>query len=238
MKAPLPILFSAVVASCLLVGCTADAPVGTRDRAGNLYAWTDDGGPGDFAVRINLSRQRAYFTRDGRLVGWSYIATGRDGHNTPAGTYRVSEKIVDKVSNRYGWIENAYGRTIEHDASPGDPVPPGGRYVPAPMPYWMRLTATGIGMHAGIIPRPGTPVSHGCIRLPKPLAPKVYEAVQVGTRVVIEDGAADAWEVHPAPLPEDDPTRERRVNGLRVVSPDDPWIVWPAGRDPRGGDGG
>jgi lipoprotein-anchoring transpeptidase ErfK/SrfK len=53
------------------------------------------------------------------------------------------------------------------------------------MPYWMRLTSYGIGMHAGVIPKPGETASHGCIRLPKELAPVLYDAVKVGTPVTI-----------------------------------------------------
>ena len=53
------------------------------------------------------------------------------------------------------------------------------------MPYWMRLTSYGIGMHAGIIPKPGEAASHGCIRLPKELAPVLFESVNVGTPVTI-----------------------------------------------------
>ena len=57
--------------------------------------------------------------------------------------------------------------------------------MPAPMPYWMRLTSYGIGMHAGVIPKPGEAASHGCIRLPKDLAPRVFDVVKVGTPVTI-----------------------------------------------------
>jgi lipoprotein-anchoring transpeptidase ErfK/SrfK len=53
------------------------------------------------------------------------------------------------------------------------------------MPYWMRLTSYGIGMHAGVIPKPGEAASHGCIRLPKPLAPILFEVVKEGTPVTI-----------------------------------------------------
>jgi lipoprotein-anchoring transpeptidase ErfK/SrfK len=55
----------------------------------------------------------------------------------------------------------------------------------APMPYWMRLTWRGIGMHAGPIPRPGNPASHGCIRLPRPFAIQLYQIVRIGTPVRI-----------------------------------------------------
>jgi lipoprotein-anchoring transpeptidase ErfK/SrfK len=57
--------------------------------------------------------------------------------------------------------------------------------MPAPMPFWMRLTHYGIGMHAGVIPKPGEAASHGCIRLPKELAPVLFDAVEVGTTVKI-----------------------------------------------------
>ncbi|MEM1083286.1 MAG: L,D-transpeptidase family protein [Verrucomicrobiota bacterium] len=151
-----------------------------------LYEWHDDGGPGEVKVRINLSSQRAFYTRGGRPIGWSYVATGTEGHRTPVGNFKITEMVVDKHSNRYGWIEDEFGNVVDGDAQPHDPVPPGCLYVPAPMPYWMRLTDWGIGMHAGLIPEPGLPASHGCIRLPKPLAPLLHNAVKLGTPVKIE----------------------------------------------------
>ena len=150
-----------------------------------LYQWYDDGGPGELKVRIDLSEQQAFYTRGGRDVGWSFVATGKEGYGTPAGTYRISEKIVDKYSNRYGWIEDEWGNVTNGDATPGTRVPPGERYVPAPMPFWMRITSYGIGMHAGVIPKPGETASHGCIRLPKDFAPVLFDHVRVGTQVTI-----------------------------------------------------
>lgn len=150
-----------------------------------LYDWHDDGGPGNVSIRINLGSQHAYFTRGGRPIGWCYVATGKEGHGTPAGSYRITEKIEDKYSNRYGWIEDEFGNVVDDDAKPSDKVPAGCRYVAAPMPYWMRLTSYGIGMHGGIIPNPGEPASHGCIRLPKDFVPVLFEAVNVGTPVKI-----------------------------------------------------
>jgi lipoprotein-anchoring transpeptidase ErfK/SrfK len=136
-------------------------------------------------VRISLPDQIAEYERGGRPIGWSYVATGKEGHGTRAGTYRIMEKIEDKYSNKYGWIEDEFGNVVDGDAKVGDRVPKGMRYVPAPMPFWMRLTSYGIGMHGGLIPEPGKPASHGCIRLPKDFVPLVYDAVQVGTPVII-----------------------------------------------------
>ena len=150
-----------------------------------MYQWYDDQGPGSVKIRINLAEQRAIYTRGGREIGWSFVATGKEGHGTPSGSYRIQEKIEDKYSNKYGWIEDEWGNVTNGDATPGSKVGPGERYVPAPMPYWMRLTGHGIGMHAGVIPQPGETASHGCIRLPKELAPMLFEAVGVGTTVSI-----------------------------------------------------
>ena len=173
----------------LLVSCGPSASLmphsGPRRAEAVLYQWHDDGGPGRVAIHINLSTQIASYTRGGRDIGWSYVATGKEGHGTSAGRYSITEKIVDKHSTKYGWIEDGAGNVVDDDASPGDPVSPGCHYVAAPMPYWMRLTSQGIGMHGGIIPQPGEPASHGCIRLPKPFAPQLFEVVQVGTPVTI-----------------------------------------------------
>jgi len=150
-----------------------------------LYEWYDDGGPGKVSIKIDLNEQKAYVSRGGRDIGWCYVATGKEGHGTPSGNYSITEKIVDKHSNKYGWIEDEMGNVVDGDASPGDRVPPGCRYVPAPMPYWMRLTSYGIGMHVGIIPEPGKPASHGCIRMPEAFVPQLFEQVSVGTPVRI-----------------------------------------------------
>lgn len=176
--------------ACLLAGaltsCTPFQPSQPLKAQRTMYEWHDDQGPGDVKVRINLTSQRAFYTRGGRPIGWSFVATGKEGHGTPAGTFKITEKVVDKYSNAYGWIEDEFGNVVNGDAKPSTSVPQGCTYVAAPMPFWMRLTDYGIGMHAGLIPQPGTPASHGCIRLPKPLAPILHDAVVVGTPVIIE----------------------------------------------------
>jgi hypothetical protein len=141
---------------------------------------------GPTSIRIELSEQKAYIYRGGQEAAWTYIASGRGRHATPAGKYRVMEKIQDKHSNRYGVIVDASGDVIDGDATAGkEAIPAGGKFVGAPMPYWMRLTGYGIGMHAGHIPNPGHPASHGCLRLPRDLAAKLFEVVDVGTEVTV-----------------------------------------------------
>jgi lipoprotein-anchoring transpeptidase ErfK/SrfK len=177
---------SSFVVAAALSSCALGPPKPPLKAEHVLYEWYDDGGPGEVRMKIDLNTQMAHFTRGGREIGWCYVATGKEGHGTPSGTYRITEKIEDKYSNRYGWIEDEWGNVTNGDAKPSTPVPPGERYMPAPMPFWMRLTSYGIGMHAGVIPKPGEAASHGCIRLPKELAPILFNVVEVGTPVTIK----------------------------------------------------
>ncbi|MFD2256082.1 L,D-transpeptidase family protein [Luteolibacter algae] len=184
MKHPLLLLSGGLLALCSISCTPLEPPVPAKaDRV--MYQWYDDYGQGEVSIHIKLSEQIAEVKRGGREIGWTYVATGKEGRATRPGSYRITEKIVDKHSNRYGWIENEYGEVVNGDASPGDPVGPGERYMPAPMPYWMRLTDYGIGMHAGIIPNPGEPASHGCIRMPKEFVPVLFGKTKIGTPVKI-----------------------------------------------------
>jgi lipoprotein-anchoring transpeptidase ErfK/SrfK len=178
----LPSLVAWMPVACAPAGSSRSAQTRAQPV---LHRWYDDGGPGKVFIRISLPDQIAEFERGGRPIGWCYVATGREGYGTKPGQYRITEKIVDKYSNRYGWIEDEFGNVVEPDARYSDKVPEGMIYVPAPMPYWMRLTSYGIGMHGGYIPEPGKPASHGCIRLPKEFVPVLFDSVEVGTSVII-----------------------------------------------------
>lgn len=156
-----------------------------------MYEWHDFGGLGEVNVLINLTTQRALVKRGKRLIGWCFVATGKEGRGTPAGLYHVMEKSIVKYSNKYGWIENELGIVTNPDATPAVSLKPGETYYPAPMPYWQRLTSYGIGMHVGMIPEPGKPASHGCIRMPKEFCPLFFEVTKVGTPVRIVYGPND-----------------------------------------------
>ena len=51
------------------------------------------------------------------------------------------------------------------------------------MPYWMRLSGSVYGVHAGYLP--GYPASAGCIRLPRDAAQLIYDNTKYGTQVSI-----------------------------------------------------
>ena len=157
----------------------------TQASSAPLFVWHGSGTPGTTSVNIDLSEQKAYVYKNGENVGWTYVATGRSGYQTPTGTFRIMDKKVDKRSNRYGAIVNSNGSVLRSNATAGVHSAPGGHFLGAKMPYWMRLTGSGIGMHAGAIPNPGSPASHGCIRLPYQMAQTLYQNAPVGTRVTI-----------------------------------------------------
>jgi len=119
------------------------------------YVWLDSNGAVDHIV-VSLADQRLYAYNGQQLVAWSNVSSGRPGHDTPTGSFTVSEKDVDHHSSLYD------------DAS---------------MPYFMRLTDGGVGLHAGFLP--GYAASHGCVRLPFGMAQKLYQNVESGTPVDI-----------------------------------------------------
>lgn len=136
----------------------------------------------EFSVEIDLQEQRAYLLRHGRMILESPVSTGRVNHRTPTGQFKISEKDMDHHSSLYGKIVDGRGRTIVADADADMPVPSGGKFVNAPMHYFMRFTG-GVGMHAGYLP--GYAASHGCVRMPREYAAEFYRAVEIGTPVTV-----------------------------------------------------
>jgi len=153
-------------------------------KPGQLYEWKGDG-RNITRIVIDTNLQRARFYAGNEQVGWTTVATGLPNHATPTGEFVILEKVKNKRSNLYGKIVNSKGAVIKHGADSRDRVPPGGRFVGASMPNFMRMTYDGVGMHAGPIPRPGRPASHGCIRMPKTMASAVYRHVSPGTPVTV-----------------------------------------------------
>ncbi len=136
-------------------------------------------------IRIDLSTQRGKLM-NGDVVVMDYpISSGTKSRPTPPGDYKITEKIIDKRSNLYGKILDSEGNVVNSDAdSRKDSVPEGGKFLGAPMKYWMRLTNDGVGHHVGNVPR--YPASHACIRGPRKVMPTVYGKVKVGTRVLVK----------------------------------------------------
>lgn len=165
-------------------------PSAEQLAAGVLEGWSDLGLPVS-RILIDTDEQLARFYHANTQIGWSRVATGTRSHPTPVGQFVILEKDIDKRSNRYGRIIGADGKVLVRDASSTDPVPPGARFVGARMPHFMRLTFDGIGMHAGPIPRPGRPASHGCIRMPAETAQIAFARTDLGVPVTLRGPGPD-----------------------------------------------
>jgi lipoprotein-anchoring transpeptidase ErfK/SrfK len=134
----------------------------------------------EYSVEIDLQQQTAYLIRGNRVVLASPISSGRSGHLTETGSFKLIEKERNHYSSLYGKIVDASGRTVVSDADADMKVPRGGQFIPAPMRYFMRFHGA-TGMHAGYLP--GYPASHGCVRMPERNAIQFFGAVEVGTPV-------------------------------------------------------
>jgi lipoprotein-anchoring transpeptidase ErfK/SrfK len=107
-------------------------------------------------IVVSLASQRMFVFRDGELWDSSRVSTGKRGNETPVGTFPILQKKVHHRSNLYD---------------------------DAPMPYMQRLTWGGVALHAGHVP--GYPASHGCIRMPKAFAKKLYGVTGFSSTLVV-----------------------------------------------------
>jgi lipoprotein-anchoring transpeptidase ErfK/SrfK len=165
-----------------LGGAVPSSPA-TLGVAEQVSYWDDDGSQGPAHVVVDLRRQVAQFYRGGRVIGVAAISSGKEGRHTPSGAYKVLQKDPTHKSAQYGWIEDTSGKMVNEDATPATPVPAGCRYVAAPMPWFMRLTNDGVGMHEGYLP--GYPASHGCIRMDRGVVKHFYDNAYVGMPVEV-----------------------------------------------------
>ena len=157
---------------------------GPRDT---VSYWDEGTASGPATIKISLKKQKAKFYRGDTLIGVSQISSGKEGFRTPIGSYEIIQKKVTHASNLYGMWKTADGTIINDDVDVRqNPSPPPGAYFEgAPMPYFMRITNTGVGMHQGYLP--GFAASHGCIRMPYWIVRHFFHNASIGTPVIIED---------------------------------------------------
>ena len=106
-----------------------------------------------FAV-VSIGDQRISFYNADGLAARSGVSTGMRGHPTPTGLFSIVQKKRFHRSNIYSG---------------------------APMPFMQRITWSGIALHAGVLP--GYPASHGCIRMPREFAQRMFGATRMGERM-------------------------------------------------------
>ncbi len=146
-------------------------------------------------LKVDISEQRVKLLVDGKVALSAPCTTGskhklepntktyRD-KRTPIGTFKILEKIATKRSNIFGNIYRN-GKLIYHgDRRKYRGSWKGVKFVGAPLYKWMRLTSSGIGLHASkYIKR--YPGSNGCIRLPKNVANTLFSKLKKGTIVKV-----------------------------------------------------
>ncbi|HQZ29030.1 MAG: L,D-transpeptidase [Verrucomicrobiales bacterium] len=103
---------------------------------------------------IDVADQKGYLLVNGKIAVETPVSTARPGKWTPRGSFNMSDRV------RTGKISTIYG--VE-------------------MPFWMRLSGSAYGVHAGVLP--GYPASAGCIRLPSSAAQVIFDNTTYGTRV-------------------------------------------------------
>lgn len=120
----------------------------------------------DKIIEINLATQTLVAKEDNKPIIKSSICSGRAGYTTPVGSFKILEKEKMHISNRYPIVDKIAGIR-------------GG----AKMPYMLRVTNTGVAIHAGEMVN--YPDSHGCIRIPYGNAMRLFKWTTVGTKVKI-----------------------------------------------------
>ncbi len=111
---------------------------------------------GPLQIIISIDQQKLHFYSDGTEVADTLVATGVANHPTPMGVFSVIEKDRFHHSNIYSG---------------------------APMPYMQRITWSGVAMHEGV--GLGHPASHGCIRMAREFAERLWALHSLGARVII-----------------------------------------------------
>ncbi len=111
---------------------------------------------GPLQIVVSIDEQTVTLFSNGVRVAQGPVSTGVPGHPTPTGVFSIIEKDRYHRSNIYS---------------------------AAPMPYMQRITWSGVALHEGVLP--GYPASHGCIRMSRDFAQKLWPITRLGARVIV-----------------------------------------------------
>lgn len=129
---------------------------------------------GNQQVVVNLSDRRAYVYRDDVVIASYPIAIGKQGWETPTGTFKISHMQHNPI-----WRHPITDQVFA--AGPDSPL--GER--------WIGFWSDGHN-HIGFHGTPdtdtmGSAISHGCIRMRNPDVRLLYEQVGLGTTVIVRN---------------------------------------------------
>ena len=143
--------------------------------------------PEETTIKVSLWDQKAWLLNwEGKAILQTDVATGVPGKDTPTGVFPVLERLEEKRSNRYGRIVNKETREVVFPESWNveGPIPDDCEFEGIEMPYWMRLTWDGVGMHIGSFKK-RTRCSFGCIRVYEKAQPLIFNKTVKGTEVEV-----------------------------------------------------
>ena len=134
-----------------------------RPLAPGDFAWNAAGATGPAWFVVDLSAREFHAFRGRTEIGRTAILHGKIEKPTPTGTFPISEKDADHISNIYN----------------------------VPMPFMLRLTNDGVAVHASTVQFGEN--THGCIGVPWEFAERLFGEASLGTKViVVPRGAVDA----------------------------------------------
>ena len=122
---------------------------------------------------LKLRERRVYVYRKNKVQASFPVAVGKDGWETPTGSFKVMQMIKDPV-----WEHPWTGELVP--AGPDNPL--GTRWIG----FWTDGKNV-IGFHGTPTPESiGRAASHGCVRMFDKDAQALFEKVEVGTPVIVE----------------------------------------------------
>ena len=89
----------AAAAALVLPSCVTKPKVKPQpnQEAFHMYEWHGEVAAGPASIVIYLDQQKAFFYRGKKQVGWTYVATGKPSHPTPAGTYLAACVLTETI---------------------------------------------------------------------------------------------------------------------------------------------
>ena len=176
-----PLLLGGAAALALLPACTT-SQVGGSGGSYKVTAYRPRN-PDNVRVKLSNSTQNLYVMEGDRCLMAVQGNVGNASSPTPTGHYRITNK--EKTRRRHSEPDAGY-----------------------PMAYWCEFKPA-YGFHEGFVhPRPHT---HGCVRLHKEAAARLFALVKIGTPVDIA-----------ATQPEDETFGKKVVRLDQSADPDPP----------------
>ncbi len=123
-----------------------------------------------FFILVDVSENQLTLFSDKEPLKTYSIAAGRKGHETPLGTFKIVNKLVDPTWYKAGAVvapespENILGTR------------------------WLGFSLDGYGIHGTTLPETiGTHASEGCIRMLNNEVEELYAIVPTGTSVTLAE---------------------------------------------------